>query len=141
MNYIPTETGEWVSEEYERLARVIRDYDPYLALAWIPPGKRTREDREPYAVIDTRINEIVMHATELETPESILARLFKADMLKGNVLDRLEATNSAIEAMRQKKWFDDLEDAAQEAYFLKQTPLHTVRMNGKKFDHNRRVIE
>lgn len=140
MTYIPTETGEWVSEEYERLARVIKDYDPYLALAWIPPARRTREDREPYALIDTRVNEVVMYATELETPEQILGRLFSADMLKGNVLDRLEANNAAIEAIQKKKWLDELEDAADEAYFLKQSHLHTVRMKGKKFDHNRRVI-
>jgi type I site-specific restriction endonuclease len=141
MTYIPTETGEWVSEHYERLARVIQDYDPHLVLAWIPPGKRTREDKNPYAVIDTRSNYVIFHASELETPEQILGRLFSADIKHGNTLDRLEAHNAAVEALKQKEWLDQLEDAADQALFMKQSHLHTLKMNGKKFDHNRRVIE
>lgn len=139
--FIPTETGEWVSENYERLARIIKDYDPYLALAWIPPGRRTHEDTKPYAIVDTRTNEVVFCASELETPQQILARLFSSDSKHGNVLDRIEANNAAIEAIELKEWQDNLEDAADQALFLKNSHLHTVRFNGKKFDHNRRVIE
>jgi hypothetical protein len=141
MSFIPTETGEWVSEHYERLARIVKDYDPDLALAWIPPGKRTHEDVNPYAIIDTRTNSVVFHASELETPQEILARLFNSDAIHGNVLDRLESHNAAVKAMELKEWEDNLEDAADQALFLKNTHLHTVRFNGKKFDHNRRVIE
>jgi hypothetical protein len=83
----------------------------------------------------------VFHASELETPQEILARLFSSDAIHGNVLDRLESHNAAIKAMELKEWEDNLEDAADQALFLKNTHLHTVRFNGKKFDHNRRVIE
>lgn len=138
--YIPTETGEWVSENYERLARIIMDYDPDLALAWIPPARRTREDKEPYAIIDTRTNSVIFHASELDTPDEILARLFAGDMKKGNVLDRIEAHNAAIEAIKLKKWQDDLEQAGDEAAWMQGSPLHTVKFNGKKFDHQRREV-
>lgn len=141
MTFIPTDDGRWVSEHYERLARVIQDYDPDLSLAWIPPDRRTREDKEPYAVIDTRTNTPVLYASELEQPEQILGRLFCADNKKGNVLDRIESQNAAVEAMNLKAWEDELEDMADKAFFMKQSPLHTLRFNGKKFDHNRRVIE
>lgn len=140
MTFIPTDDGRWVSEHYERLARVIQDYDQSLALSWIPPDRRTREDKEPYAVIDTRTNTVVLFASELEQPESILGRLFCADNLNGNVLDKLESHNAAIELMKLKEWEDELEDLADKALFMKQSPLHTLRFNGKKFDHNRRVI-
>lgn len=139
--YIPTETGEWVSENYERLARIIMDYDPDLRLAWIPPAARTKEDMKPYAIIDTRTNYIIFTASELDTPDKILERLFTGDNRHGNVLDRIEAQERAVQAIQHKEWLDSLEDAADKAYFLKQSHLHTVRFNGKKFDHNRRVVE
>lgn len=139
--FIPTEDGRWVSENYERLARIIKDYDEHLELAWIPYDQRRNEDSKPYAIVDTRTQTVIFFASELDTPEQILARLFSGDNLKGNVLDRIEAQERASQAMQHKKWLDELEDAADQAYFLKQSHLHTVRFNGKKFDHNRRVIE
>ena len=138
--YFPADDGTWVSENYERLARVIQDYDPALELRYIPPAARTREDRNPYCVWDSRSGHAVLFASELDSPERILERLFTADSTRGNVLDRLEAHNAAIETLKHKKWLDELEEAAEEAYFMKQSHLHTVRMNGKKFDHNRREI-
>ncbi len=53
--FIPTETGRWVSEHYERLARVVQDYDPQFELRWIPPEART--DPEAF-LIGTKKNYI-----------------------------------------------------------------------------------
>lgn len=140
MVYVPTETGEWVSEDFERLARVIKDYDQNLELRWIPPDRRTRDDKEPFAVVDTLTNTVVFHATETETPENILTRIFTADNKHGNVLDRLEARNAAIEIMNKKKQIDEMEELGDVANFLYYSPLNYVKHNGKKLDHNRRPV-
>lgn len=139
--YIPTEDGYWVSEKFERLAAVIKDYDASLELRWIPLANRTREDKNPYVVVDTRINQVVIYASELDTPVEILEKLWSIDNKHHNVLDKLEIRDRAQKALDYKRHMDELEEAAEMAYFLKQSPLHTIRMNGKKFDHNRRVIE
>lgn len=133
--------GQWVSEKFERLASLIQDYDPNLQLMWIPPDKRTREDKEPFVVMDTRINQIVLYAKEQDEPHLILARLWGIDNKHHDVLDKLEIQERAKKALEMKEWMDAKEEAADLAYFFKQSPLHTIKHNGKKFDHNRRRIE
>lgn len=138
--FVPTDDGHWVSEEFERLAQVIKDYDEYLELRWIPTDKRTRDDKEPYIVVDVRTNSPVLYATELDTPVDILERLFNADNKHGNVLTRLETRNTAIEVLNKRKQLDELEELHDKANFMLNSPLHTINMNGKKFDHQRRLI-
>lgn len=138
--FLPADDGSWVSEKYERLARVVQEYDPTLELRYIPPALRTRDDKKPYCVVDTRTNTAVLFASELDTPEQILARLFGSDNAKHNVLDRLEAEDAALKALQYREWMDKMEEAAEEAYSMKQSPLHYYQFNGKRFDENRRVI-
>lgn len=138
MVYVPTEHG-WVSESFMRLAEVIKQYDPYLELRWIPPGKRTRADKKPYVVVDTRNNESIFYADETETPTEILRRLFMIDNKNGNVLSRIEAEDAARKVMEYKKQMDEMEQAMDETKFLMQTPLNTIRFNGKKLDDQLRV--
>ena len=122
--FLPADDGTWVSEAYERLARVVKDYDSWLELRYIPPGRRTRDDKKPYCVVDTRDNSAVLYASELDTPEQILARLFGADNLKENVLDRIEAQENAVRLLQMKEWEDKMEEAAQEALAMKQSTYH-----------------
>ncbi len=138
--YIPVDDGRWVNADFERLARVIKDYDENLELRWIPPDKRTRNDKKPYVIVDIRLNEVVLYASELDTPEDILARLFIADNEKGNVLSKIDAYNNAIKAMKMKEWLDEREDMRDQANFLFSSPLNTIKFNGKKLDHLRRPI-
>lgn len=140
MVYIPSDNGVWVDENFERLARVIQDYDQNLILAWIPHDQRTRDDKKPYAILDIRTNQPIMFASELETPVDILERLFNADNQKGNVLDRLEARESAEKALNMRKWLDKREELNEVAEFFVNSPLHTIKHNGKKFDHQRRPV-
>ena len=138
--FIPTDDGRWVNADFERLARVIQDYDPKLELRWIPPENRTREDKKPYAVVDTVSNTVVLHASELDTPEAILTSLYTADSKHGDVLERLEAANIAREVLNLQMWIDEREDMMDQAKFLMFSPLNTVKFNGKKLDHLRRPI-
>lgn len=142
--YIPTDDGQWVNADFERLARNIQDYDPNLELRWIPPDKRTREDGKPYIIVDMSdpSNEkVVLHASELDTPPEILTRLYLADDKNGSPLDRIEAHNLAIKNLQMQEWRDEREEMMEQARFLMFTPLHWVKFNGKKLDSNRRPVE
>lgn len=141
MVFIPTDSGEWVSEHFERLARVLKDYDHYLELRWIPPANRTRDDKKPYVVVDVRSGTPVLYASELDTPEEILARVFNADNTKSNVISRLDNMDMARRVLALSAHKDRLEEAEDKAKFLLDSPLNTIQMDGKKFDHQRRVIE
>lgn len=136
---IPTDDGRWVSENFERLQRVIQDYDHNLVLQWIPPEHRAPGDI-PYRIWDTKHHAVVFHASEKDTPQDILARLFEADNAHHNVMTRMQSANAAAKALQLKEQADLYEQMADEARFLKNSELHTVRMNGKKFDHERRRI-
>lgn len=138
MVFIPTETGEWVSEDFERLARIIQDYDQDLELRWIPPAHRTRDDKKPYVVVDTRTNTAVLYASELDTPTDILVALVSSDNAQGNVVDRIEAYEWAAKVVEHKAWIDSLEEAGDKANFFFNSPLHYVKVDGVKFDENRR---
>jgi hypothetical protein len=138
--FIPTDDNRWVNADFERLARNIKEYNPDLELRWIPPEHRTREDKAPYIVVDTKINQSVLHANELDTPTEILTRLYLADSKNGNVLDRIEAHNLAVLNLQMQEWVDEREDMMDQARFLFFSPLNTVRFNGKKLDHQRRPL-
>lgn len=138
--FIPTDDNRWVNADFERLARNIKEYNPDLELRWIPPEHRTREDKAPYIVVDTKINQSVLHANELDTPTEILTRLYLADSKNGNVLDRIEAHNLAVLNLQMQEWIDEREDMMDQARFLFFSPLNTVRFNGKKLDHQRRPL-
>jgi len=147
MTFIAIETGEWVDENFERLARMLQDYSPTLELRWIPPDKRTREDKKPYQVVNresTGQETVVCYASELDSPVDILTTVFNADNKHGNVLDRIESHNRARELFLLKEKQDRLEEAMDLAEFMFTTPLHYIRMgrdeDGKliKFDEHRR---
>jgi hypothetical protein len=141
MVFIPTDTGEWVSEEYERLARIIKDYDDMLELRWIPPQNRTREDKKPYVIVDTRSEHPVLYASELDTPTDILVNLIASDNAVGDVVDRLQVTETVIELQKRKQFLDTLEEAREETNFFINSPLHYVKHNGIKYDENRRRMD
>lgn len=107
--YVVTDDGTWVNEHYHRLAEIIKDYDPNLELQWIPPGQRDtdEEKKAPYRIIDVRGNYVVMYASERDSAQEILARLWGADNKNGNVLDRMEIRNAAIEAFQLKEKMDE----------------------------------
>lgn len=146
--YIPADDGRWVDENFARLAEVVQDYNSTLRLAWIPPERRSNPEDElnPYCIIDTRTNTIVIHATITDTPQDILGRLFDADNARGNVLDRLENKNRAAKILEHKAWMDKLDDAAELATYMIKSPLNYMKLhdpqgNVIKLDDQRRRLE
>lgn len=141
--HIPTETGIWVSEHYERLARVVQDYDPQFELRWIPVAARIDPDdrKKPYVIWDLVTNTPVFYASELDTPEDILTRLFIGDNSKGNVLDKIEAHNAAIMAMNMLEDLDRREEKMDKVAFLMGTEKNYIQLGkGRKVDDQLRPI-
>lgn len=145
---IATENGVWVDENFQRLAEIIKDYDPYLELRWIEPGQRETdaEKKNPYCIVDTRSEYIVMFASERDTPQTILARLWSSDNAHGSVLDRLDAENAAAEAFKLKEKLDEEEMKKDFAAWLidtKKNYIHTKNpVTGEKLkldDQLRRI--
>lgn len=142
-SFIPTDDGRWVSEKYERLARVVQDYDPQFELRWIPPEHRETPDEKskPYVVWDTVTNHPVFYASELDTPESILERLFMGDNTKGNVLERIDAHNAAVEALRLKEQLDLQGERQEYIEHLIRNKNNYIRLpGGRKVDDQLRPI-
>lgn len=137
--YVPLDDGRWVDENFARLAELISIYDHNLELRWIPEDRRTREDKEPYVVVDTLTESPVMYASAHTPPQKILARLFMADNAKGNTLTKLEAEEVAKKAFQQKEWLERMAEAAEQAEFFFKTNKNTFTMNGKKFVDKRVV--
>ncbi len=127
--YVVTDDGQWVNEHFHRLAEIIQDYDPALELQWIPPGQRDtdEEKKTPYRIIDTRSNYIVCFASERDSAEDILARLWGADNKQGSVLDRMEAKNAAIEAFKLKERMDEEEMKKDFTAFLIGTKKNYIK--------------
>lgn len=141
--HIPTDDGQWVDENFERLARVIQDYDPQFELRWIPPGERDTnlERLNPYVVVDILTNSPVMFASGAETATGILARLFSMDNSKGDVVARLDAENAAVEAMDMKKKLDKAEERQEYMAFLIGTKKNYINLGGgRKVDDQLRPI-
>lgn len=147
MVHVPTDSGTWVDEKYERLAQVIQDFwgpnsasQTKLEFAWIPPEYRTTDSKFPYAVIDVMTRDVLFYFSELDTPEDILSRVFLGDTSKHDVLKELDARADAQKALEMRKHLDAMGEAHEKAQFFVSSPLNYLKMDGKKFDSDRRLI-
>ena len=131
---VPTEDGRFVSERHAHIDEIINDYDPNLRLAWIPPENRDpNSDDPPFAIIDTRTNEPIMFAREDEVDERLLARLWRGDNTKHNVLRDIEAQEAAQKALALKERMDREEEAKDFLEWYARSPW-TFTHNGKRFN-------
>lgn len=141
--YFPIEDGRWVDEQFERLARVVKDYDKGYALYWIPPAQREtlQEKQKPYVVVDERTGLPIMFASRTDTPDKILTELFLGDNSKGDVLARMEAQNAAVEALAMKEKMDIAEERQEYIAWLIGTKKNYITLpGGRKVDDQLRPI-
>ena len=150
--FIPGNDGRWVSEDFARLQEIFQDFNTSkncdIELRWVPPDERStnEEVRNPYCVFDKRTNSPVFFASELDSPEEILAKLIDIDNTNGDVYSRLEAHNNAVKIFELKKRVESFEEANDEAAFLIGSPLNYVKHKTKtgeivKLDDQRRRIK
>jgi len=130
-------SGRALSAKHQRLAEIIKDYDPDLEIMWIPPENRgERDQNKEFAVVcrpPGRQPYVVMRVAENQMDESVLAALIIRDNNHGNVLDRLEACEFADQVMQAK---EDHENYLERQDFMRsvlKSPLHTYRHDGKVY--------
>lgn len=137
-HHFDSNSGVWVNERFQRIAEIINDWDSHLSLLYIPERDRTEADVYPYAVAYTN-NEfapphIILHVTEAELNENLLARLFD---MRDNAQDihtklaNLEAARALVEAKEQEDHQAELHELA---YAMWHTTKHTYRVGDKKFE-------
>lgn len=133
---LATEEGRFVSEKWMFLAEMIRDYNPTLELRWIPPEKRSSEDRDkPYMVAHTDKqgqSYIVLLASELDQPEEIMTRIINSDMKHGNVMDRMEVRNNVNRLFELRKKEEELAEQEDFARWLTETKLSNPQYRNKE---------
>lgn len=135
---IVVQDGMMLSADHMRIAEIIKDYDPYLELVWIPPNQRSFDDTMPFAVRDNRPGipedlRIVFKLRESEVDHRVLARLFRGDNSRHNVLDMIESEENARRLLDYKRQMDEAEEAREmAAWAIKARP--GAKHNGVRFD-------
>lgn len=122
---LATEEGHFVSQKWMFLAEMLQDYNPSLELRWIPPDKRSAEDRDkPYMVAHRdRLGKeyIVLYASETDSPEEIMTRVIYSDMKHGDVLDRMEIRNNVNRLFELRRREEELAEQEEFAAWLLKT--------------------
>lgn len=135
--YAATADGHFISDQQQRIAAIIQDYDPTLNLVWIPTENRLPEDKDKeFAVVHRRPGHepyIVLFAKPDEIDERLLVRLWTHDNKNGNVLDEIEARNAAAEAIKMRARMDAAEEQNDLTASIIGSNLHTYRHNGKVY--------
>jgi len=119
-SFVPNSDGRWVSENFVRLNEVVHDYDPNLDVGFLPSELQTTPFLREYCflVFDRARNTPVFYFKPDETPAKVLARIFRIDTRKNDVLANLEAEETAEEILRLKALMDDQEDRKELADWI-----------------------
>jgi len=141
------ELGEFVSEDHQHLAEILKDLKPTYNLVYIPKKDRVtpEEQQKPWAILDKPDNQreyIVrtLSDEEMKEPHKIIAWLFDGDIVRHgaeNVFRRIENEEKAKQLLEFKRREDELEDMIDYADFLftgGREKKHTISHNGRKFE-------
>lgn len=125
-------TGD-LSVLHERIARMVKDYNPELELQYIPEHDRGAFDARPFRVVHNspQGTYVVGYFKQDEVNEKLIAHLFKHDRKNRDILSDLEAEEAARDALLLRERLDAMEEAREIGKFLINTPKSQVRHNGK----------
>lgn len=132
------ESGYLLSEKHLRVAERIKEYDPHLELAWIPPDKRSSDEPQldTFCIIDRRDPGnpyVVRRLVEDEVDERLIGWLWQNDMARQNpkdVLAKLDAEVEREKRDREKRNAEIREEARDKANTILRSPLHTFKHEG-----------
>lgn len=131
------EEGHFLSQDHLRIAEIIKDYNPDLELAWIPPENRLVDDKElPFAVICRPPGGkpyVVFQLAEDEVDHRVLQRIFEADGTKNDVLASLEKKEAALKLIEMKKQMEAAEERREFAASVFKSPKSVYRHNGREY--------
>lgn len=127
--------GRFVNEKHERIARILKDYNPHLSLSYAP-DKDEGPESAPFFVGFTdpgKGSHIIMWLRGSEINETLLAKIWSSDTTKNNPLSYLESLEAARQAVSMKEELERREEARERANFMIRTPYHTINLGkGKK---------
>ena len=129
----PLVDGHWVSEQFAQISEIINDYDEHLQLAWIPPEQRN-DKTPPFAILETNGEgkvSLVFTIEEADLNHTVLARLFRGDTHKNNVLANIEADDMARKALELKQKMEAAEERRDLIATVAKSPLHVFKHNGR----------
>ena len=133
-----TESGHFVSAEHQRIAEILKDFDPNLELRFIPPHLRTEQEEKewPFALVDNppgREPYLVMLLTESEINASLVEKVFVSRIDPKNPMQRLKALADAQKVVRLKQQIEEAEELKEFHTSLLKSPLHTYKHGGKVY--------
>lgn len=127
---------DYVSAEFQRLAEVINDYDPYLFLEMVPVAEHANliDKKKVFRIVDDRYKKIVMYADSLANPRDILERLFLMDQQHGDPVAILDAHNAAVEALNNEKRRQEMDAVKEFVTFIAKNTKSRWEHDGKIYD-------
>lgn len=133
--------GAFISSRHQRMAEVLRDYNPNFSVAWVPPKDRDAALRFPFAIIDStpgRRPYIMRYLTDeqISDPASVLAWVFEGDLSKHrpvDVLQRIELREAAQKLLDMRAEEERLAEQRDQLRFIAETPLHKFKIGSKSY--------
>lgn len=135
----PLSDGTWINSQVARTIEAIQDYDPMLEVKWLPRDKRI-DGADVFQIVDKRINRVAFTVKdEASMNESVLARIFKADVAKAKngpltILEEIDQENAAHKVMEAKKKYDEDMERQDVATSILKSPLNAYTHQGFRFD-------
>ena len=137
------EHHEFLSSNAARLAEILRDYNPYLQLQFIPTAQRDGLEA-PFRIWDDSpwkggYTVKLLTAAEIENPQAVLEWLFEGDLSKNGLSDlmaKAKAKETAEQLFKLKREADIAAERQELASTLIQggrDKKHTFRHGGKIF--------
>jgi hypothetical protein len=135
----PLSDGTWINSNVARTIEAIQDYDPMLEVKWLPRDKRI-DGADVFQIVDTRINRVAFTVkSEAEMNETVLAKIFKADVAKKRggpltILEEIDQENAAHKVMKAKEKFDEDMQKQELATSILKSPLNAYTHDGYRYD-------
>lgn len=132
---VAMDDGHFISEKVAYISEIVHDFNPNLQLVWIPPENRGEGDTTPpFAIMDTspgREPYIVFTIQEDELDERVLAKLFRGDLTKHDVLAEIEAGEKARQVLDLKRRMEAAEERQDFIKTVVGSGLHSFKHNGR----------
>lgn len=132
---VPHDDGSFVSAKVSRVVEAIRDYDPNLDVRWMPPSHRGPDDNA-FMIVHTMPDgsaHVVMYVkNEEDMDERVLGRIYAADKQGNAVMNEIDAMDRAAKELKDRRFRESMEEAADLSRSMLRSGLHTFNHNGRK---------
>jgi hypothetical protein len=131
------DAGRFIDSNQNRIAQLIQEYNPQLSLGWIPPEHRKESNLPEFAVLCTpepgREPYVVFYVKESEMDSRVLARIYLSDRKNGDPVARMESTEAAVKALKEREFQDEMAEAHDMAYHILKSRKNWYKHNGKTY--------